>query len=231
MASCPHCGTARQLPGQQCPALRVALLRRACTSYPPQLHRDGPTGPCLHLAAGFWRRFLGFFIDDILLLIIGWADARRPPRRLTSHRRHWGDGDHLSLQLTAHRTPSRRPYRHASRFGPVRDQDGATPLTYARAAKRAIFSTALLALGTFHHCTATSTPRLPNCIASFHAELIFPRFSCRTHRPSVGRVGQEKSRHCTNKFGQTVVIKTSSSGSALGETNLSVRWRFLGGQS
>jgi len=45
-------------------ALRVALLRRACTPTPRPVHRGRvlPFG----YTWGFWRRFLGFFIDDIL---------------------------------------------------------------------------------------------------------------------------------------------------------------------
>jgi len=107
------------------------------------------------------------FSSTHLLLIIGWATLA--PTTSASPPTSLGDGDHLSLQLTAHRTPSGQTI--GMRVVSVRcvDQDG-YPLTYARAANER-FSTLRYWPRTFHHLYATSTPRRP--IAS--------RASRRTH--------------------------------------------------
>jgi len=165
-------------------------------SYPaPQFTAD-VSSPFGYTLAGFWRRFLGFFIDDILLLIIGWAT-------LGAH--HVGFAtDVIGVTAITFLYNSlliglRRGQTIGMRVVSVRcvDQDGVTPLTYARAAKRAIFYTALLALGTFHHLYRYVNPTTANCIASFTPNSFSSCFSCRTSSTFCGSRGTREIRHCT----------------------------------
>ena len=72
MANCPTCGT-EEVPGQQfcsscgSPTAHVYSNPAPLPSYPAQ---SGPSTGSYTLA-GFWKRFLGYLIDYILLIIIG----------------------------------------------------------------------------------------------------------------------------------------------------------------
>ena len=205
MASCPTCGT-QEVPGQQFCA-SCGSPTSSVYSYPaPQFTAD-VYSPFGYTLAGFWRRVLGFFIDDILLLIIGWAT-------LGAH--HVGFAtDVIGVTAITFLYNSlliglRRGQTIGMRVVSVRcvDQDGVTPLTYARAAKRAIFYTALLALGTFHHLYRYVNPTTAQLHRELHAELIFFVFLLPHLIDLLWVAWDKRNQTLHDKFGQTVVIKT-----------------------
>ena len=207
MANCPTCGT-EEVPGQQfcsscgSPTTSVYAHLAPLPQYPAEV-----LSPFDYTLAGFWRRFLGFFIDDILLLILGWVTLG------AAHVTFATDVvgvtalaflyNSLFIGFANGQTPGMR-------IVSVRcvDQDGVTRLNYARAAKRSIFYTALLLIGSIHHLYRYVNPTTAQLNRELHAELIFFVFLIPHLIDLLWVAWDKRNQTLHDKFAQTVVVKT-----------------------
>ena len=207
MANCPTCGT-EEVPGQQfcgscgSPTTSAHSQRAPMPQFPAEL-----TPEFGYVLAGFWRRFLGFFIDDILLLILGWITLG------AAHVNFVTDVigitalafvyNSLFIGFANGQTPGMR-------IVSVRcvDQDGVTRLNYARAAKRSSLYTALLLIGSVHHLYRYVNPTTAQLHRELHAELIFAVFLLPHLVDLLWVAWDNRNQALHDKFAQTVVVKT-----------------------
>jgi len=207
MVNCPTCGT-EQVPGQQ--------ICRSCGSpttavyaYPAPRAQFPAEDPSEfgYTLAGFWRRFVGFFVDDILLLVLGWITLG------AAHVTFATDVigvtalafiyNSLFIGFANGQTPGMR-------IVSVRcvDQDGVTRLNYARAAKRSALYTALLLIGSFHHLYRYVDPTTAQLHRELHAELIFVVFLLPHLIDLLWVAWDKRNQTLHDKFALTVVVKT-----------------------
>jgi len=207
MANCPTCGT-EEVPGQQfcgscgSPTTSVFAHLAPLPQYPAEV-----LSAFDYTLAGFWRRFLGFCIDDILLLILGWVTLG------AAHVTFVTDVigvtalaffyNSLFIGFANGQTPGMR-------IVSVRcvDRDGVTRLNYARAAKRSIFYTALLLIGSIHHLYRYVNPTTAQLHRELHAELIFLVFLLPHLIDLLWVAWDKRNQTLHDKFAQTVVVKT-----------------------
>ena len=207
MLNCPTCGT-EEVPGQQiCGSCgsptSVVYAHRALL---PQFPAEAPSTFGYELA-GFWRRALGFVIDDVLLLILGWVTLG------AAHVNFVTDVigvtalaflyNSLFIGLANGQTPGMRIA--AARCV---DQDGVTRLNYARAAKRSMFYTALLLVGSVHHLYRYVNPTTAQLHRELHAELIFAVFLLPHLIDLLWVAWDKRNQALHDKFARTVVVKT-----------------------
>jgi uncharacterized RDD family membrane protein YckC len=207
MANCPTCGT-EQVPGQQfcgsCGAPTASVYAYPAPMAP--LQGTGPS-PYGYVLAGFWRRFLGFFIDGLVLYAV--ADL---PLRLAHANIYttviivtvvtflYGS---MFIGLGGGQTPGMRAVS-------VRcvDEDGTSPLNYQRAARRA-FAYGVLAIipSLYHYHTYTHPTTLQLRHESHEFLIIF--LLALPHFIDLLWVAWDKSKQTLHdKFAHTVVIKT-----------------------
>jgi uncharacterized RDD family membrane protein YckC len=157
--------------------------------------------------AGFWRRALGFVIDDLILLLIGWATLGAAHVAFST--------DVIGVAILAFlynslfigfangQTPGMRIV-----FVRCVDENDFTRINYARAARRSAFYTALLLCGSFHHLYRYVNPTTAELHRELHAELIFFVFYL-PHIIDLLWVAWDKRKQTVHdKFAHTVVIRT-----------------------
>ena len=207
MANCPTCGT-QEVPGQQfcgscgSPTTTMYAPLAPLPKFPEELPSEFG-----YTLAGFWRRFVGFFIDDIVLLILGWVTLG------AAHVTFATDVigvtalafvyNSLFIGLANGQTPGMR-------IVSVRcvDQDGVTRLNYARAAKRSLLYSALLLLGSIHHLYRYVNPTTTQLHRELHAELVFLVFILPHLVDLLWVAWDKRNQTLHDKFAHTVVVKT-----------------------
>jgi uncharacterized RDD family membrane protein YckC len=205
MANCPVCGT-EEVPGQQycgscgSPAANATSVV-STSAYPtPMPQYVEATAVNGYVLAGFWKRFLGFFIDGLLLYAI--VDL---PLRLTNA------GTYTNVAVVAIVT-----FLYGSLFigrGAVSircvDEDGKTLIDYQRAARRALAYGVLTLLPTLYHYHLYKHPTTLQMRHESHEFLIVFVLSVPHFIDLIWVAWDKRNQTLHDKFARTVVIRTN----------------------
>ena len=208
MATCPTCGT-QEVPGQQfCPSCgsptsNVYSNPAPLPSYPAQ---SGPSFGSYQLA-GFWKRFLGYLIDYIVLIVIEILILRP---------------FHASFAVTVIATivlsflynTLQIGLNHGQTLGmrvvavKCVDLDGVTEINYPRAVKRAVFYEVLTLIGSLENVHRYTNPTTTQLHHQVHQELIL-LILILPHLVDLLWVAWDKRNQTLHdKFAGTLVIST-----------------------
>jgi uncharacterized RDD family membrane protein YckC len=208
MTNCPTCGT-EEVPGQQfcsscgSPASSVYSNPAPLPSYPA---KSGPTMGSYSLAT-FWRRFLGFVIDYILLIVIEILILRPV---------------HASFAATVVASTLISflynslliGFNHGQTLGmrmvsvKCVDQDGVTEINFSRAVKRAIFYGALTVIASLENVHRYAHPTTSQLHHLVHQELIAVVLALPHLIDLLWVAWDKRNQTLHDKFARTVVIST-----------------------
>ena len=207
MATCPTCGT-EEVPGQQLCSSCGSPTSNVYANPAPLPHFPAEVAGLSQVTlAGFWRRFLGYLLDYLLLLIIvplplsaANADFATSLGIVTAIAFLYGSlfiglghGQTLGMRVVSIRCV---------------DEDGFTELGYARAAKRALAYGALLLIGSLYHFHRYAHPTTLELQREDHHVLIFLVFYA-PHLVDLLWVSWDKRNQTLHdKFAHSIVIKT-----------------------
>lgn len=208
MATCPTCGT-EEVAGQQFCASCGSLTTNLHANPAPLLSFPGEVVTLTdHVLAGFWVRFLGFFIDGILL----YAVVQLPLRAAHA-------GFATSLVVVTITT-----YLYGSLFIGLNhgqtlgmravsvkcvDEDGVTELDYQRATRRALAYGVLLIIGSIYHFNTYSHPTTLQLQQEAHHFLIVFLLSLPHFIDLLWIAWDRNKQTLHDKFAHTIVIKTT----------------------
>lgn len=208
MATCPTCGT-EEVPGQQfCPSCgsptsNVYSNPAPLPSYPAQ------SGPSIgsYALAGFWKRFLGYLIDYIVLIVIGIIILRPLHANFATA---VVAATVLSFLYNSLQIGLNHGQTIGMRVVSVKcvDRDGFSEINYPRAAKRAVFYGVLTLLGSLenvHHYTHPTTSQLHHY---YHQELILVILVLPHLIDLLWVAWDKRNQTLHDKFAGTVVIST-----------------------
>jgi uncharacterized RDD family membrane protein YckC len=173
----------------------------------PQFPAESPSAYG-YVLAGFWKRFLGFFIDGLILYAI--VDL---PLRLTHA------GIFTTVVIAAIATffygslfigygHGQTPGMRAVSIRCV-DEDGASELNYQRAMRRALAYGVLTIIPSFYHYTTYSHPSTLQLRHEYHAFLIVLVLSLPHFIDLLWVAWDKRNQTLHDKFAHTVVIKTN----------------------
>jgi uncharacterized RDD family membrane protein YckC len=217
MANCPTCGT-EEVPGQQfcgscgSPTTNANLVMGMSpmpNAYPTPMPQyvDSATANG-YVLAGFWKRFLGFFIDGLLLYAI--ADL---PLRLTNAGTYtsvvvvaivtflygslfigYGGGQTLGMRAVSIRCV---------------DEDGVSLIDYQRAVRRAIAYGVLTVIPSLYHYHLYKNPTTLQMRHESHEFLIVFVLSLPHFIDLLWVAWDKRNQTLHDKFAHSVVIKTN----------------------
>jgi uncharacterized RDD family membrane protein YckC len=208
MATCPTCGT-EEVPGQQfcsscgSPTSSVYANPAPPPSYPAQTTTTTGT----YVLAGFWKRFLGYLIDYVVLIIIGLLILRPAHADFAA-------AVIAATALTFFYNTLQIGLNHGQTLGmrvvsvKCVDQDGHSEINYARAVKRAVFYGALALIASLenvHHYARPTTIQLHH---SEHQELIAVVLALPHFVDLLWVAWDKRNQTLHDKFARTVVIST-----------------------
>jgi uncharacterized RDD family membrane protein YckC len=207
MATCPTCGT-QEVPGQQfcssCGARSSSVYANPAPM--PAYPADAPT-LMGHTLASFWKRFLGYLIDYILLTVAGVLILASVHSGFTTdviivvglsflyNSLFIGlvHGQTLGMRLMSIRCV---------------DQDGYTEIDYPRAAKRALFYSVLLFIGNLEKLNRYNHPTTVQIHHELHEELLYIIFRIPYFVDLLWVAWDQRNQTLHDKFARTIVIST-----------------------
>lgn len=206
MATCPTCGT-EEVPGQRVcascgsPTTSVYSYPAPLAKYPSEASNSG------YVLAGFWKRFLGFFIDGLVLYAI--VDL---PLRVANA------GTFTTVAAAAIVTffygslfiGYGRGQTPGMRAVSVRcvDEDGETPIDYPRAVRRALaYGVLVIIPSLFHYHTYAHATNL-QLRHEYHDFLIVLLLSLPHFIDLLWVAWDNRNQTLHDKFAHTVVIRT-----------------------
>jgi uncharacterized RDD family membrane protein YckC len=209
MATCPTCGTEEVVGQQFCsscgsPTTSVYANPAPLPSFPG---RSVPVSG--YLLAGFWTRFLGFFIDGVLLF----AAVQLPLRAV-----HAGFATNLVVvTVTTFLYGSMfiglgRGQTLGMRMVSIRcvDEDGITEIDYQRAARRAVAYGVLTIIGSVYSFHTYNHPTHLQMQTEAHHFLILFVLSLPHFIDLLWVAWDKNNQTLHDKFARTVVIKTKT---------------------
>ncbi len=204
MATCPTCGT-QEVPGQQfCSSCGARSSVYATPAPLPAFPETSPTGYTL---ATFWKRFLGYLIDYILLTVAGVL-------LLASIHGTFMTDVVVVVALSFVYNSVFIGFVHGQTLGmrilsiKCVDQDGVTELDYARAAKRALFYSVLLFIGNLERLNRYSNPTTAQVHHELHEELVYLVTRIPFLIDLLWVAWDQRNQTLHDKFARTVVIST-----------------------
>lgn len=207
MATCPTCGT-QEVPGQQfcssCGARASALYANPA---PPATYPAESSSSSGYTLAKFWKRFVGYLVDYVLLLI---ADALI----LASLHVSFSTDLIVVVGLSFLYNTLFIGLVHGQTLGmrvmSIRcvDQDGVTEIDYLRAAKRSLFYSALLVIGSLQRVNRYVHPTTLETHHELHQELLFFVLRIPYLIDLLWVAWDAKNQTLHDKFANTVVITT-----------------------
>lgn len=207
MATCPTCG-ARELAGQQfCPSCGSPTSTVYANPAPLPAFPTEVLPTMGRTLAGFWIRFLGFFIDGLLLFVIVQLPLRAEHAgfaatvvTVTLTTFFYGS---LFIGFNHGQTPGMRVVS-------VRcvDEDGVSEINYQRAVRRAVAYGVLTVIGSIYHFQTYKNPTTAQLHLEAHHFLILFAMSI-PHFVDLLWVAWDKNNQTLHdKFAHTVVIRT-----------------------
>jgi uncharacterized RDD family membrane protein YckC len=207
MASCPTCG-AEEVAGQQfcsscgSPTSNVYANAAPLPSFPAEA--PPPIGRTL---AGFWIRFLGFFIDGLLLYVVVQLPLRAE---------HSGFATNVVIVTvtTFFYGSLFIGFNHGQTLGmravSVRcvDEDGLSEISYQRALKRAVAYGVLVVIGSVYHFQTYTNPTTLQLHHEAHQFLILFALSLPHFIDLLWVAWDKNNQTLHDKFAHTVVIRT-----------------------
>jgi uncharacterized RDD family membrane protein YckC len=206
MANCPACGT-QEVRGQQycssCGSLSSSVYANPAPlpSFPAESTLTGYT------LATFWKRFLGYLIDYILLTVAGVLI-------LASVHGSFITGVIIVVALSFVYNSVFIGFVHGQTLGmrilsiKCVDQDGHTEIDYARAAKRALFYSVLLFLGNLEELNRYTNPTTAQVHHELHEELVYLVFRIPFFIDLLWVAWDRKNQTLHDKYARTIVIST-----------------------
>ncbi len=207
MANCPTCGTP-ETPGQpycaSCgsPTSQVYANPAPLPTYPAESPSSGGYG-----FASFWKRLLGYLIDYIILFVIGLVI-------LSAVHASFAADLVVATALTFFYNTLLIGFRNGQTVGmrivAIRcvGEDGATPISYARAAKRGVAYGVLALIGSFHNVHRYKHPTTAQLHHLIHQELIFFVFLVPHLIDLLWILWDKRNQTLHDKFARTVVVNT-----------------------
>ncbi|HXC19170.1 MAG TPA: RDD family protein [Acidimicrobiales bacterium] len=207
MATCPTCG-AQEIAGQQfcsscgSPSSAVYANPAPLPAFPVE------SVPAIGRApAGFWIRFLGFFIDGLLLYVVV---------QLPLHAAHASFATSVVLVTvtTFFYGSLFIGFNHGQTLGmravSVRcvDEDGVTELNYQRAVKRAVAYGVLTIIGSLYHFQTYAKPTTLQLHHEAHQFLILFALSLPHFIDLLWVAWDKNNQTLHDKFARTIVIRT-----------------------
>ena len=206
MATCPTCGT-QEVPGQQictsCGA-QSSNVYAALAPLPSLRDEMTPTGYTL---ATFWKRFLGYLIDYVLLTVAGVLI-------LASVHGSFLTGVIIVVGLSFVYNSVFIGFVHGQTLGmrilsiKCVDQDGHTEIDYPRAAQRALFYSVLLIMGNLVRLNRYNHPTTVQVHHELHEELLYLVFRIPFLVDLLWVAWDQKNQTLHDKFAHTIVIST-----------------------
>jgi uncharacterized RDD family membrane protein YckC len=207
MATCPTCG-AQEVPGQQfcssCGATAPNVYAHPAPLPPFPAETHSLSGYTL---ASFWKRFLSYLIDYILLTITGVLI-------LASVHMTFISDVILVVALSFFYNSLFIGFVHGQTLGmrlisiKCVDQDGVTEIDYARAAKRALFYSALLFIGSLERLTRYSHPTTLQVHHQLHEELVYLLLRIPYLVDLLWVAWDPMNQTLHDKFARTIVVST-----------------------
>jgi uncharacterized RDD family membrane protein YckC len=214
LATCPTCGT-QEVPGQQFCSSCGARSSNAFATPAPLPTFPAETTPTGYTLAGFWKRLLGYLIDYVLLTITGVLI-------LASVHGTFMTAVIIVVALSFLYNSLFIGLVHGQTLGmrlisiKCVDQDGHTEIDYARAAKRALFYSALLFLGNLERLNRYNNPTTVQVHHELHEELVYLLFRIPWLVDLLWVAWDQKNQTLHDKFARTIVISTKSASLNLG---------------
>jgi uncharacterized RDD family membrane protein YckC len=207
MATCPTCG-AQEVPGQQfCASCGARSSSVYANPAPLPTFPAGGTSLAGYTLASFWKRFLSYLIDYILLTIAGVLI-------LASLHDSFITDVIVVVVLSFLYNSLFIGFVHGQTLGmrilsiKCVDQDGFTEIDYARAAKRALFYSVLLFLGNLERLTRYNHPTTVQIHHELHEELLYLVFRIPFFIDLLWVAWDQKNQTLHDKFARTIVIST-----------------------
>jgi len=206
MATCPTCG-AQEVAGQQfCSSCGSPSTVYANPAPLPAFPAES-VSTIGRVLAGFWIRFLGFFIDGLLLYVVV---------QLPLHAAHSGFATSVAIVTvtTFFYGSLFIGFNHGQTLGmravSVRcvDEDGVTELTYQRAVKRAVAYGVLVIIGSLYHFQTYAKPTTLQLHHEAHQFLILFALSLPHFIDLLWVAWDKNNQTLHDKFARTVVIRT-----------------------
>ena len=206
MATCPTCGT-QEVPGQQ---FCSSCGARSSSVYanPAPLPAIAPeTTLTGYTLATFWKRFLGYLIDYILLTVAGVLI-------LASVHGSFITDVIIVVGLSFVYNSVFIGFVHGQTLGmrilsiKCVDQDGHTEIDYARAAKRALFYSVLLFIGNLERLNRYNHPTTLQVHHELHEELLYLVFRIPFLVDLLWVAWDQKNQTLHDKYAHTIVVST-----------------------
>ena len=208
MATCPTCGTEEASGQQFCsscgsPTSSVYSNPAPLPAYPAQ----APPSIGSYTLATFWKRFLGYLVDYVILIIIGVLILRPVHASFVA-------AVVAATVLTFLYNSLQIGLNHGQTIGmrlvsvKCVDQDGFTEINYPRAVKRALFYGVLTLIGSLenvHHYAHPTTAQLHHY---YHQELILVVLVLPHLIDLLWVAWDKRNQTLHDKFARTVVIST-----------------------
>jgi uncharacterized RDD family membrane protein YckC len=206
MATCPTCGT-QEVPGQQfcssCGARSSSVYANPAPlpAFAPETTLTGYT------LATFWKRFLGYLIDYILLTVAGVLI-------LASVHGSFITDVIIVVGLSFVYNSVFIGFVHGQTLGmrilsiKCVDQDGHTEIDYARAAKRALFYSVLLFIGNLERLNRYNHPTTLQVHHELHEELLYLVFRIPFLVDLLWVAWDQKNQTLHDKYAHTIVVST-----------------------
>jgi uncharacterized RDD family membrane protein YckC len=205
MATCPTCGT-QEVPGQQfCSSCGAGASNAYATPAPlPSFPAASSSGYTL---ASFWKRFLGYLIDYVLLTVAGVLILA------SVHGGFLADVI-IVVALSFVYNSVFIGFVHGQTLGmrilsiKCVDQDGHSEIDYARAAKRTLFYSVLLFIGNLERLNRYSHPTTVQVHHELHEELLYLVFRIPFLVDLLWVAWDQKNQTLHDKYAHTIVIST-----------------------
>jgi uncharacterized RDD family membrane protein YckC len=208
MATCPTCGT-QEVPGQQfCASCGSPTTNAYANPAPLPSFPSEAVTLSDHVLAGFWIRFLGFFIDGVLLYVVVQLPLRAVHASFATSL--------VVVTITTFLYGSMfiglsRGQTLGMRAVSVKcvDEDGVTQLDYQRAARRAFAYGVLVIIGSIYHFHTYNNPTKLQLQHEAHHFLIVFLLSLPHFIDLLWVAWDQKKQTLHDKFAHTVVIRTN----------------------
>ena len=206
MATCPTCGT-QEVPGQQICGSCGAHSSNAYATLAPLAPLRAENSFADYALATFWKRFLGYLIDYVLLTVAGVLI-------LASVHASFITDVIIVVGLSFVYNSVFIGFVHGQTLGmrilsiKCVDQDGHSEIDYARAAKRALFYSVLLFLGNLERLNRYSHPTTVQVHHELHEELLYLVFRIPFLVDLLWVAWDQKNQTLHDKYAHTIVIST-----------------------
>jgi uncharacterized RDD family membrane protein YckC len=207
MATCPTCGT-EEVAGQQfCASCGSPTTSVYAKPAPLPAFPGGVVTSSGHVLAGFWTRFLGFFIDGILLYAVVQLPLRAAHATFAT--------SIVVVTITTFFYGSLFiGFNHGQTLGmravsvKCVDEDGVTELDYQRAVRRAVAYGVLVIIGSIYHFETYQHPTHLQLQHEAHHFLLLFVLSLPHFIDLLWVAWDPKNQTLHDKFAHTIVIRT-----------------------